>query len=191
MKKLLFSLAIVGILGACSVDKRLYRPGYNIKWNNSTAKTETNKKTTETPVLETESVATLSEETLTASTDNSFVPLAKPENVFFAANKETNKAVVAANNSTVTANEAVKHYSKKELRKELIKEYKNAKKSPNDDHILLLVLLTLFVPFGSTIAVYLYEGHQWTSRVTTNLILSILCFLPGMIHGLVVILGKK
>ena len=191
MKKLFVAVIIAGILGSCSMDKRLYRPGYNVKWNNATAKAETNKKATETPVLENESLVTVSEETHTASSDNSFIPLSKPKNVFFESNKETTETVISSSNSTINTNDVAKQYSKKELKKALIKEYKNATTTTNDDNTLLYVLLTLLVPFGSTISMYLYEGHQWTSRVTTNLILSLLCFLPGVIHALVVILGRK
>lgn len=60
-----------------------------------------------------------------------------------------------------------------------------------DDRTLLYILLILLVPFGTVISMYLYENNNWTSRVTTNLILTLLCGLPGLIHALVVILGKK
>ena len=52
------------------------------------------------------------------------------------------------------------------------------------------VLLILLVPFGTTIAVYLHEG-TWNKKVTTNLILTLLCGIPGLIHALVTIFGKK
>ena len=48
----------------------------------------------------------------------------------------------------------------------------------------VLVLLAIFIP---PLAVYLYEG-SWTERCTINLILTILCGIPGMIHALVVVL---
>lgn len=60
-----------------------------------------------------------------------------------------------------------------------------------DDRMLLYILLILLVPFGTTIAMYLYEGNNWTERVTLNLILTLLCGLPGLIHALIVILGNK
>jgi uncharacterized membrane protein YqaE (UPF0057 family) len=49
---------------------------------------------------------------------------------------------------------------------------------------VLLVILAFFLP---PLAVYLYEG-SWTKRCTTNLILTLLCGLPGLIHALIVIL---
>lgn len=51
-------------------------------------------------------------------------------------------------------------------------------------------LLMLLVPFGTTIAMYLYEG-SWTSRVTANLLWTLLCGLPGLIHAIIIIAGKK
>lgn len=50
---------------------------------------------------------------------------------------------------------------------------------------ILLVILCFFLP---PLAVYLHEG-SWTSRCTVNLILTLLCGLPGLIHGLVVVLS--
>lgn len=195
MKKLFAFIMIVGILGSCSIDKRLYRPGYSVKWNNSKTTSETNQKASATEISKEEpgndATESYSEETLTSSIENSFVPLSKPKNVFFKSNKKTTETTIASNNSTINNNDAAKQYSRRELKKEFIKEYKTTKKSIDDDKTLLYVLLILLVPLGTIISMYLYEGHQWTSRVTTNLLLTLLCYLPGMIHALVVILGKK
>ncbi|MEY4127802.1 MAG: hypothetical protein RL737_1991, partial [Bacteroidota bacterium] len=62
----------------------------------------------------------------------------------------------------------------------------NSNRTENWAYILLIFL----VPFGTTISMYLYEG-SWTNRVTTNLLLTLLCGLPGLIHALVVIFGNK
>lgn len=57
----------------------------------------------------------------------------------------------------------------------------------DDTDLVLLVILAILLP---PVAVFLYED-SWTSRCTLNLILTLLCFFPGMIHALVVILGNK
>lgn len=57
----------------------------------------------------------------------------------------------------------------------------------DDTNTLLLIILALILP---PLAVYLYEG-SWTSRCTLNLILTLLCGIPGVIHALIVILGNK
>jgi len=60
-------------------------------------------------------------------------------------------------------------------------------KNANDTQ-LLLIILAFFLP---PLAVYLYEGNIWTSRCTLNLVLTILCGIPGIIHALIIILGGK
>lgn len=59
--------------------------------------------------------------------------------------------------------------------------------SAGDDNTLLLVILALLLP---PLAVYLYFD-EWNKTCTLNLILTLLCGLPGVIHALIVILGKK
>jgi uncharacterized membrane protein YqaE (UPF0057 family) len=57
----------------------------------------------------------------------------------------------------------------------------------DDTDLVLLVILAILLP---PVAVYLYED-SWTSRCTLNLILTLLCWFPGVIHALIVILSKK
>ncbi|MEO6691235.1 MAG: YqaE/Pmp3 family membrane protein [Saprospiraceae bacterium] len=52
---------------------------------------------------------------------------------------------------------------------------------------LLLVIIALFLP---PLAVYLYFG-KWNGTCWLNLILTLLFFIPGFIHALIVILGNK
>lgn len=68
--------------------------------------------------------------------------------------------------------------------KEMKQAKKLAQKSSGRPDQVVLVLLAIFIP---PLAVYLYEG-SWTSRCTLNLILTLLCGLPGMIHALIVVL---
>ena len=62
-------------------------------------------------------------------------------------------------------------------------QQKNKSKNSNEDKVLLVILCFLLPP----LAVYLHEG-SWTSRCTINLILTLLCGLPGVIHALIVVL---
>ncbi|MCE3297154.1 MAG: YqaE/Pmp3 family rane protein [Crocinitomicaceae bacterium] len=50
--------------------------------------------------------------------------------------------------------------------------------------LLILVIICIFIP---PLAVYLSEG-RWNSTCWINLLLTLLFFLPGLIHGLIVIL---
>ncbi|TAG12683.1 MAG: YqaE/Pmp3 family membrane protein [Sphingobacteriia bacterium] len=67
-----------------------------------------------------------------------------------------------------------------------MKEYK-ANKATGDasTNTLLLVILALLLP---PLAVYLHEGVI-NGKFWLNLILSLLFFIPGVIHALIVILG--
>jgi uncharacterized membrane protein YqaE (UPF0057 family) len=59
-----------------------------------------------------------------------------------------------------------------------------SKKSSSQADEILLIILAIFIP---PLAVYLFEG-RWTSRCTLNLILTLLCGIPGIIHAFIVIL---
>lgn len=60
-------------------------------------------------------------------------------------------------------------------------------KAGNDTDPILLVVLAFLI---SPLAVYMYY-NEWNKACTINLILWFLCGLPGIIHALIVILGKK
>ena len=66
---------------------------------------------------------------------------------------------------------------------------KHALKKDGDPstNTLLLVILAIFIP---PLAVYLFEGAI-TKNFWINLLLTLLFFLPGMIHALILILGNK
>ena len=63
--------------------------------------------------------------------------------------------------------------------------FSESKKSYKDDvdEVVIIVLCFLLPP----LAVYLFEG-SWTKRCTINLILTLLCGIPGVIHALLVVL---
>ena len=52
------------------------------------------------------------------------------------------------------------------------------------EKVLLIVLAFVLPP----LAVWFAEGEQWTSACTINLILTLLCGVPGVIHALIVVL---
>ena len=99
-------------------------------------------------------------------------------------------------NQASTALSVAKEMSKEDIKsskkaaKKIIKAIKKNQKQDAKTDTIIYLLLILLVPFGTTISMYLYEG-SWTGRVTTNLLLTLLCGLPGLIHALVVIFGNK
>ncbi len=67
-----------------------------------------------------------------------------------------------------------------------MKEYKaNKATGEASTNTILLVILAFFLP---PLAVYLHEGTI-NSKFWLNLILTLLFFIPGLIHALIVILG--
>jgi uncharacterized membrane protein YqaE (UPF0057 family) len=70
----------------------------------------------------------------------------------------------------------------------LKQDAKSNNKAADEDSYILYVILAFIIP---PLAVFLYEGSEWTQRCTINLILTLLCGIPGLIHALVIILGKR
>jgi uncharacterized membrane protein YqaE (UPF0057 family) len=213
MKKtnLLLSVVIIAamILNSCSVERRYHRNGLNINWKNTSMNvkkdrqksfvnesiddellTEDNLKNQNT--VENQNIAySYSNETALATSSDEYIPT--PSNVLNSVD-ETKVSVVNMESdskvSTFTGNTSERIYSSKKLnriekRNQVIAE-KLIKKVSKDDNTVLCVILAFFIP---PLAVYLFEG-SWTKRCTINLILTLLCGLPGLIHALVVILGK-
>jgi len=66
-------------------------------------------------------------------------------------------------------------------------KFEDANSQKDDDNTVLLIVLCFLLP---PLAVYLYF-NEWNKTCTINLILTLLCGLPGVIHALYVILSKK
>lgn len=194
MKKITLLLAIIAIaLGSCTVEKRHYMSGYHVDWNTRVAKADKNKK------------AASSEKEYTAHSMS-------PKSVQGNNTIETENAGLAnVSDYKFEANTAVESKvekaSKVKKQKEATRQFESittqhsnyqdvaanvvlhtsalsmAQESSRTDQVLLVVLCFLLPP----LAVYLYEG-SWTERCTVNLILSLLCGIPGIIHALIVIL---
>lgn len=192
-KNLIFAVAaITMLLASCTIQQRVYQPGLSIEWKgNHQGQTKSNIEqpaTEQTVVNETQ--LSISNE-VTSAIENVATPVGTDATV---------QAVVV---------EKDQQASKKEV-KQAIKEFKNEVSSlvANESAVAAVqssltntqngsepeswvyVLLILLVPFGCTIAMYMHEG-SWTKKVTTNLILTLLCGIPGLIHALVNIFGKK
>lgn len=76
--------------------------------------------------------------------------------------------------------------SDKKTKAELRQAKKEIKKELREDgsRLLLLVIICIILP---PLAVFLHEG-SWNTTCWINLLLTILGYLPGLIHGLIVIL---
>ena len=195
MKKLkqlsLFSLALAFILSSCSMEKRQYMPGYYVSWKSSkhindvavknttinVEKTENNNSVepiaTEVPT-EVSSIdnSQINENSLTASADKSiFVPA-------------TPKIDLTKKHSTPEVNKSLPVSEIKAIVKAGVKENKKAnKKRGGDVPKGLLYVLCFFIPF---LAVGL--ATNWDiNKVLINILLTLLCGIPGIIHALIVV----
>lgn len=195
---LLTLVALTTLMASCSMEKRIYNKGYHIDWlskkqnpaapQQSTA--ELQAPVSNTPMEPMASVETVKNTDYEPVLAISNAPSEKQDLVLSTTpeylSHSGSKAVVNKSQSSANKNEAkiataeVKNNNRQLLKKLLRKS--------NDDQMVLLIVLALLLP---PLAVYFYEGNDWTSRCTVNLILTLLCGLPGVIHALILILGNK
>jgi uncharacterized membrane protein YqaE (UPF0057 family) len=194
MKQL--SLAIMAlsfILSSCSIEKRQYMQGYNISWKNSNSKNVNGannntahnqkviEKTTPFSIAEVDKVEILSEinyqikeNNYSASTDESIVlPLATKLDWAKKAKK-----VIASNEMSKSE---VKAIVKQKISQSIKKQ--KGEKPP----IGLLYLLCFLIP---VVAVGL--ATDWdVMPMVYNLLWTLLCGIPGIIHAIIVVSKNK
>jgi uncharacterized membrane protein YqaE (UPF0057 family) len=194
-----FSMTL--ILDSCSVQKRYHRKGFTVNWNNASVNMKKNRKVVHTETIQEDAFVsnTQQKKKLTknyetpVSMDIASTSVAVPS--IKNASPSTLEPVMVKNQAS-TATSAAKEKSKEDVKstkkaaKKIIKAIKKNQQQDSKTDTIIYLLLILLVPFGTTISMYLYEG-SWTGRVTANLLLTLLCGLPGLIHALVVIFGNK
>jgi uncharacterized membrane protein YqaE (UPF0057 family) len=194
MKKNLFLAltAITMLLASCTIQQRVYQPGLSIEWkgvHQGQTKSNVEKPATEQPTTNEGQLAMSN--VVTAPIENVAAPVATDARV---------QAVVVDKDQQASKKEvkqAIKEF-KKEVSSLVANESAVAAvqssvtdtQNGSEPESWVYVLLILLVPFGCTIAMYMHEG-SWTKKVTTNLLLTLLCGIPGLIHALVNIFGKK
>ena len=196
------AFALTLLLDACSVQKRYHRKGFTVNWNNASVKMNKHRKVVHSELIQEEIV--VSDSKKRAKLTKKYQAPAKNDMV----NNSTShpSAIDLRLNSSedkireykLSNNESpVRELSKKDVKstkreaKAIIKVIKKEqKKQGSNTDTLLLVILCFFMPIGAPLAVYLYEGY-WTERCTINVILSLLCGVPGIIHALIVIFGNR
>ncbi len=186
--KNLLWIALLGLAVSCTVSKRIDKWGYKVSLNKNNQSELSNEEVAAVPMTEqtnstlqtvqNEQVVSLVETARVEPTAESTSPMVKVQAVKMVNTNQTNAAVAMKLN--------------KKAERIMAKLNSNEAKASNSNRAetWVYILLILLVPFGTTISMYLYEG-SWTKRVTTNLILTLLCGLPGFIHALVVIFGNK
>ena len=196
------AFALTLLLDACSVQKRYHRKGFTVNWNNASIKMNKNRKEVHSESIQEEIVVSDSKKrekltkTYQAPSTNDMVNnnTSHPSAIDLRLNSSEDKIrEYKLSNKESTVRELSKkdvRLTKKESKKIIKVIKKEQKKQGSNTDIVLLVILAFIPVFGAPLAVYLYEGY-WTERCTINVILSLLCGLPGIIHALVVILGNR
>lgn len=185
MKNVLW-VALVGVAVSCTVSKRIDRWGYRVSFDKKKQSEIINEEVAAVPMTDE------NRSTLQVAENVPVVSLVETVRVEPTAEVNTPlvKADVVIKNNANQAIAAVKLNKKAERIMAKLNANEAKTSDSNRAENWVYILLILLVPFGTTISMYLYEG-SWTKRVTTNLILTLLCGLPGLIHALVVIFGNK
>jgi uncharacterized membrane protein YqaE (UPF0057 family) len=208
MKKNLFTLTLMVILfGSCTIQKRLHMDGYYISWHGKGKNAVMSESSNDQQTSEIINPSSVPVNDVDLAISDSDLP-SQPASVSSSTIEPNSDVNLNANPLKLPDYKVTRKQAKQALRelrkdaKEVLKEIKEngtysgsvltnpsieSHKSKPDTLLLVLICLVGFAP----IAMYLYEDNQWTKRCTTNLILWLLCGLPGFIHALVVILGKK
>jgi uncharacterized membrane protein YqaE (UPF0057 family) len=187
MKNVLW-VALVGVAVSCTVSKRIDRWGYRVSFDKKKQSELINEEVAAVPMTDE------NRSTLQVAENVPVVSLVETVRVEPTAEVNTPlvKADVVIKNNANQANAVAAVKLNKKAERIMAKLNANEAKTGDSNRAenWVYILLILLVPFGTTISMYLYEG-SWTKRVTTNLILTLLCGLPGFIHALVVIFGNK
>lgn len=200
MKKiLLVAASILFLVASCTVEKRIYRNGFNVQWHTMNGISKKDKQVEVNSEIEELVAAQVIKapkvNMTTASTYESTVEsttTALPQNdvasvdvapvvadVKTVANDIKGIAATTILNSEIT--KAVKHVSKQEM-KTLRKALKTQNKS-DDVPVALLYVLCFFIPF---LAVGFATDWDITA-VIVNLLWTLLCGIPGIIHAFIVV----
>ena len=208
-----FGVAIAAFMfNSCSIERRYHRTGFNVNWNNTSVRMKTDKHhQSASEEIASEEVATVDKKSNKSAvnvvsnyTDLNESAVAVSSNDITSvmensvneapsiANPSISKESVKLSKSVSNNNDFKSSIESRKGTQKLIMKAKNKvlNSGASSPEPWVYALLILLVPFGTTISMFLYEG-SWTKRVTVNLILTMLCGIPGLIHALVIIFGNK
>lgn len=197
MKKiLLLAASILFLVASCTLEKRVYRNGFNVQWHAMNGHSKNDKSTEITSTEEVETVAKVVISPMENRQTATVYELPTQEVITIAKNDEASiqsnsiattplvvsvKGIADQTISVNQKNKEAKQISKQEI-KALKKVVKSQKKS-DDVPIGLLYVLCFFIPF---VAVGL--ATEWdVTTVIVNLLWTLLCGIPGIIHAFIVV----
>jgi uncharacterized membrane protein YqaE (UPF0057 family) len=182
---LMLAASVALIMSSCSIEKRQYTNGYHIEWNSALKSTKKPIKSTKNVVEQASQTTVESMLSLEASTH-----IALPEQNVAEASIEPMITIVAKNQSIVSkyftskAEERLSSVSSSQVaNNKVIVKAKSKEKSGDDVPIGLLYILCILIPF---VAVGIVTDWD-VKTVVINLLWSLLCFIPGIIHAFIVV----
>ena len=208
MKKLLLAVLVIGFaISSCSIEKRLHQKGFNVEWNKNLGSLKKDKKQKQDFVSSevAEEIAVVSPKTIKAPAVNNNNSISV-DGVTLNESNETSVLVEENTNIEVNSQESVainttkiekvkkailatKASSSKKVSidNKTIASTKIVKKALNNGPSTgLLYVLCFFIPF---LAVGL--ATDWdTNAVLINILWTLLCGIPGIIHAIIVV-GKN
>ncbi|MCX6191437.1 MAG: YqaE/Pmp3 family membrane protein [Flavobacteriia bacterium] len=205
MKKLLLAVLVVGFaISSCSIERRLHQKGFNVEWNKNLSSLKKDKKekqdyvsseaVEEIAVVSTKTIKTLSVNSSSAisvdgvSLNESIeAPVFVEDNTTNEVNSQESSVVIntkiekvkkAISAPKASSSEKVASANKTMASTKIVK--KALKNGPSTG---LLYVLCFFIPF---LAVGL--ATDWdTNTVLINLLWTLLCGIPGIIHAIIVV----
>jgi len=202
MKKLLLAVLVVGFaISSCSIERRLHQKGFNVEWNKNLSSLKKDKKEKQDYVSSeaVEEIAVVSPKTIKAPSVNSSsaisvdgvslnesieAPVFVEDNTSNEVNSQESSVVI--NTKTEKVNSSSKASSSKEVAidNKTIASTKIVKKALKDSVPTgLLYVLCFFIPW---LAVGL--ATDWDMKtVLINLLWTLLCGIPGIIHAIIIV----
>ena len=208
LKKYLIFALVSTFIYSCSIQKKRYSIGYTVQFNKKNfdkkSKKDKNKKSNinneinlsdaiaqqnnENDLLSNQTKVTLK------SSNKKVNEIVKKEKVnSFTKTHKTNKRIDLNKNTNNTFKNSETAFSNKLLKDKVWRassankkpktEKIIKKKSNNDTNIILLYILAWFIPF---LAVGIVTGWD-TKTVIINLLWTLLCGLPGVIHAMIIV----
>jgi uncharacterized membrane protein YqaE (UPF0057 family)/type II secretory pathway component PulC len=205
MKKLLLAVLVVGFaISSCSIEKRLHQKGFNVEWNKNLGSLKKDKKQKQDFVSSevAEEIAVVSPKPIkvpsvnnnnsisvdgvTLSESNETSVLVE-ENTYNEVNSQESKSINTTKTEKVNkAIRAPKASSSKKVSidNKTLASTKIVKKALNNGPSTgLLYVLCFFIPF---LAVGL--ATDWdTNSVLINILWTLLCGIPGIIHAIIIV----
>ncbi len=174
----LLLISLIGI-SSCTMEKRHYQSGYYIDWKNNSKNTAVER--TKTDNLEKINVKTIDPSSFSASTNDDIIVTSSKSSDVATIKTESNNKVVNTSEK-VQAKLSVK--DKIKVAKAVSKLKKAAKHGDADGipTVLLFVLAVLLPPLAVGLVT------DWDLEQTLiNVALTFLCWLPGIVHAIIVV----